>query len=64
MYLPPGHLARAHVSVGVAAVVFAAGYLLLGSDATDSEIQVLGGISFLTAMVVLVELLARLDRRR
>jgi hypothetical protein len=61
MYFPPGYLSRAHASLVVSAVILAVGILVVGADASDTELQIVGGTAFVSAIVTLMFLLDRLE---
>jgi hypothetical protein len=64
MFVPPGYLSRAHVSIGVFIVVMTAGLLIVGTGASDSELQAVGGTAFVIAIFTLMGLIERLERQR
>jgi hypothetical protein len=64
MFVPPGYFSRAHVSLGVFIAVLIAGIAIVGTDASDTEMQIVGGTAFIVMMVTLAVLLSRLDRQQ
>jgi low affinity Fe/Cu permease len=64
MYFPPGYLSRANASLAVFAVVLAIGILVVGVDASDTELQIVAGTAFAVAMGLMVFLVDRFERRQ
>jgi hypothetical protein len=64
MVFPPGYLRCANISVVVALSIILGGWGILGSDASDRQLQVLTVGGFLSGIATVLVLLERVDRRR
>jgi hypothetical protein len=64
MFVPPGYLSRAHLSIGVSIAVMTVGVLIVGTDASDTQLQVVGGTAFVVSILTLMGLIERLERQR
>lgn len=64
MFFPPGYFSRVHASLGVFIVLLVVGNLVVGSDASDTELQIVGGTAFVVGIATMVFLLDRFERRQ
>jgi Na+/melibiose symporter-like transporter len=64
MFFPPGYFSRVHASLGVFIVLVIVGTLAVGVDASDTELQIVGGTAFVIGIATMVLLLDRLERRQ
>lgn len=64
MFFPPGYLSRAHAGLGVVIVVLAIGMLVVGADASDTELRIVGGTAFLAGIGSMMFLIDRFEQRQ
>lgn len=64
MYFPPGYLSRANAGIAIAVVVMVVGMLIVGFDASDTELRIVGGTTFVVAIATTVLLVDRFERRQ
>lgn len=64
MFFPPGYFSRVHASLGVFVVLLVVGTLGVGADASDTELQIVGGTAFVVGIGTMVFLLDRFEQRQ